>query len=78
MVCDSNNVIYAAEPEDTICRPFLEDQQAMIASVTRIEVLGFPGFSGLDHERQNRLHSFVASTTEAVLDEEIIVTIQHP
>ncbi|MDB6004564.1 MAG: hypothetical protein JWR15_1551 [Prosthecobacter sp.] len=44
MVCDSN--IYAAEPGDTLCLPYVEQAQAMIASVTRIEVLGFPRFGG--------------------------------
>lgn len=72
MICDSNIVIYAAEPGDTLCSPFLEGSKAMIASVTRIEVLGFPRFAALSGDRQNRLQTLVNSTGEAPLDDEII------
>lgn len=47
MVCDSNILIYAAEPDDVLCLPFVERPDAMIASITRIEVLGFPRFGTL-------------------------------
>lgn len=73
MLCDSNIVVYAAEPGDVVCSSFLTDERAMIASVTRIEVLGFPGFSSLGSDRQDRLHSLVTSTTEAALDDEVIL-----
>lgn len=72
MVCDSNIVIYSVEPEDMACRAFMEDENAIIASVPRIEVLGYPGFQSLSPERRLRLESMVASTAEAGLDEEII------
>lgn len=72
MVCDSNILIYAAEPGDVLCRPFVESADATIASVTRIEVLGFPRFSILSSEQQGRLHVIVASTIEVPLDDEII------
>ena len=72
MICDSNIVIYAAEPDDVFCRPFLEDSRTMIASVTRIEVLCFTGFYALSEERRIRLLSLVSSTGEAPLDDEIV------
>ena len=72
MVCDTNILIYAGEPGDVLCAPFVESPDALIASVTRIEVLGFPGFGHLAPERQARLHEIVATTVEAPLDDEII------
>ena len=72
MVCDTNILIYAGEPGDVLCSPFVESPDALIASVTRIEVLGFPGFGHLAPERQARLHEIVATTVEAPLDDEII------
>ena len=72
MVCDTNILIYAGEPGDVLCSPFVESLDALIASVTRIEVLGFPGFGHLAPERQARLHEIVATTVEAPLDDEII------
>jgi len=72
MICDSNILIYAAEPGDTRCLPYVQKAEAMIASVTRIEVLGFPGFSALPVERQVELSAIVASITELALDEDII------
>ncbi len=72
MVCDSNILIYAAEPGDTLCLPYVQRANAMIASVTRIEVLGFPRFGNLPPERQARLQTIVATTAELAMDEEII------
>jgi predicted nucleic acid-binding protein len=72
MICDSNILIYAADPGDTLCLPYAQRADAMIASVTRIEVLGFPQFEQLPPERQTALHAVVASTTELPLDEDII------
>jgi predicted nucleic acid-binding protein len=72
MVCDSNILIYAAEPGDALCLPYVERAEAMIASVTKIEVLGFPRFGLLSEYQQERLRTVVASTTELALDEEVI------
>ena len=47
MICDSNILIHAAESGDTLCLPYVQRADEMIASVTRIEVLGFPKFGGL-------------------------------
>lgn len=77
MICDSNVLIYAVEPGDTLCLPYARRPDAMIASVTRIEVLGFPKFGMLPLQRQTELRNIVASTTELALDEEIIQRTIH-
>jgi predicted nucleic acid-binding protein len=72
MICDSNIIIYAAEPGDVLCLPYVQRVDAMISSVTRIEVLGFPKFGMLSLERQVQLRTLLTHTTELTLDEEII------
>lgn len=72
MVCDTNILIYAGESGNVVCSPFVESPDAVIASVTRIELLGFPGFGQLAPERQARLREIVANTVEAPLDDGII------
>jgi hypothetical protein len=72
MICDSNILIYAAEPGDTLCLPYAQRSDAMIASVTRVEVLGFPKFGLLSPQRQTQLQTLVTSTAELPLDEEVI------
>ena len=71
MILDSNIVIYAAEPSDLRCAQFIERENAAIASVTRIEVLGFPGYYGLAIDRKRRLHEIVAGLLEIKLDDVI-------
>jgi hypothetical protein len=72
MVCDSNILIYAGEPGDSLCLPYVEHAEAMIASVTRIEVLGFPRFGLLSAAQRAQLQTLVTSTIELPLDEEVI------
>src|SRR4051812_28539258 len=72
MLCDSNILIYAADPHDTHCGAFAEQADAAVASVSRIEVLGFPGFWDLSVERQTRLHEILASMIELELNETVI------
>ena len=72
MLCDSNILIYGAEPDETRLDPFLHNPNACIASITRIEVLGFTGFEKLDAARKKRLSNLVASLVELPLNETII------
>jgi hypothetical protein len=72
MLCDSNIVIYAAEPDDTRCLAFASHNDAVIAAVSRIEVLGFPGYARLSRDRQDRLNEIVASIAEIALTENVI------
>ena len=72
MLCDSNILIYATASEDRLCAPFAEREDAAIAGVSRIEVLGFPGFGNLSEDRRSRLHEIVASMMELEMDERVI------
>jgi len=72
MLCDSNILIYAADPDDILCGPYIIRDDASIASVSRIEVLGFPGWSNLPEDRRTRLHEIAASMLELQLDEGVI------
>jgi toxin FitB len=72
MLCDSNIIIYAVDPTDTRCAQYLQRPESCIASVTRIEVLGFPRFEQLETERQQRLTQLVSSLSEIALDDEVI------
>jgi toxin FitB len=72
MLCDSNILFYAADPADTVCLPFVERDDAAIASVSRIEVLGFPGWRNLSADRRSRLHEIVSSMWEHGLNEAVI------
>lgn len=72
MLCDSNILIYAADPDDTRCAPYAERDDAAIAVVSRIEVLGFPGFGSLSEARRTRLEEIVASMVELEMNEQVI------
>jgi toxin FitB len=72
MLCDSNIVIYAAEPDDSRCLAFASHSDAVIAAVSRIEVLGFPAFARLSRDRQDRLNQIVAAIAEIALTESVI------
>ena len=71
MLHDSNILIYAAEPGATRFDFSLQNVDACMASVTRIEVLGFPGFAKLDALRQTRLTELLESLVELPLDKAI-------
>jgi len=73
MLCDSNILIYAADPQDACCAAFAEREDAAIASVSRIEVLGFPGFGSLSEDHRMRLREVVTSMVEMPLDEDVIL-----
>lgn len=69
MLIDSNILIYAAEPEGAFLSQWVEDAAACLASVRRIEVLGFPRWHLLDETRRARLESLVGALVELPLDE---------
>jgi toxin FitB len=72
MLCDSNIIIYAAEPDDTCCRAYVERAEAAITSISRIEVLDYPGFAKLTEEHRTRLRDIVESLVESQLSEIVI------
>ncbi len=72
MLCDSNILIYAADPDDKYCGLIVERDDAAIASVSRIEVLGFPGFSDLPEDHRQRLQEIVTTMVQLDLNERVI------
>ena len=72
MLCDSNILIYAAHPSDTLCKESISARGVAIASVTRIEVLGYPSFRDLSPKSQRRLRDLLSSLVELDLTELVI------
>jgi toxin FitB len=72
MLCDTNILIYAADPLDSKCLPYLEHSDSSIASITRIEVLGFPSWGKLTADRRSRLEEIVATMIQLPLSEAVI------
>lgn len=72
MLIDSNIVIYAADPGDTLCGPYAEREDAVISTVTRIEVLGFPRFAEMSENQKERLEEIINTMLEAAIDEPVI------
>ena len=71
MLLDSNILIYAAEPEGAFLSNWVENPAACLASVSRVETLGFPRWHLLDEPRRIRLTSLVDALVELALDERI-------
>ena len=72
MLLDSNILIYAAEPGGEFLDPWVESAAACFASVTRIEVLGFPRWHLLDEARRTRLEILLGTLPELSLDNPVI------
>jgi len=71
MLLDSNILIYAAESEGAFLSQWVEDAAACLATVSRIEVLGFPRWHLLDEARCARLELLVGALPELALDDRI-------
>ncbi len=71
MLLDSNILIYAAEPEGAFLSRWVEDAAACLATVSRIEVLGFPRWHLLDEERRARVELLVGALPDLPLDDRI-------
>ena len=74
MLLDTNIVIYACQPGGGWLTPWTSDPVASIASVTRIEALGFAGIS--PDEKAAILGFINASPTYPLGDEVIELAIQ--
>jgi hypothetical protein len=61
MLLDSNILIYAAEPEGAFLSRWVEDAAACLATVSRIEVLGFPRWHLLEEMRRARMELLVGA-----------------
>ncbi|NUM55247.1 MAG: type II toxin-antitoxin system VapC family toxin [Candidatus Hydrogenedentes bacterium] len=72
MLCDSNILIYAVHPSDTLCKDFIASRGIAIASVTRIGVLGYPGFRDMSETSKQRLRDLLLSLKSLDLTESVI------
>lgn len=69
MLLDTNIVIHACQPGSEWLSEWTDDPAAAIASVTRIEALGFPGISRAEEEA---IRSFLADSICHALDDAVI------
>jgi len=74
MILDTNIVIYACQPGGEWLAPWTTHPDAAIASVTRIEALGFAGIST---EEENAILDFIHSSPIYALDDEVIEQAIH-
>jgi len=69
MLLDTNIVIHACQPGGEWLSEWTDDPAAAIASVTRIEALGFPGIS---REEEEAIRGFLAYSICHALDDAVI------
>lgn len=69
MLLDTNILIYACQPGGGWLAPWMHHPNAAIASVTRIEALGFPGISP---EEETAIIAFISSSPVYALDDEVV------
>ena len=69
MLLDTNMVIYACQPGGEWLAPWTEAPAAAIASVSRVEALGFPGISA---DEEAALREFIAANLCYPLDDDVI------
>ena len=69
MLLDTNILIYACQPGGDWLSPWTSHPDAAIASVTKIEALGFPGISP---EEETALLSFIQACPSYPLDDGVI------
>ena len=69
MLLDTNIVIHACQPGGEWLSEWTDDPASAIASVTRIEALGFPGIS---REEEEAIRGFLAYSICHALDDAVI------
>ena len=69
MLLDTNIVIYACQPGGEWLAPWTENPATSIASVSRVEALGFPGLSDAE---EVAIRQFIAASLSYPLDDDII------
>jgi predicted nucleic acid-binding protein len=69
MLLDTNIVIYACKPGGEWLVPWTNGPETAIASVTRIESLGYAGIS---REEDEAIRDFLAASLSYALDDEIV------
>lgn len=74
MILDTNIVIYACQPGGEWLAPWTTHPDAAIASITRIEALGFAGILA---EEEAAILDFIHSSLIYALDDEVIEQAIH-
>lgn len=74
MILDTNIVIYACQPGGDWLAPWTTHPDAAVASVTRIEALGFAGISPVE---ETAILDFIDSSPIYPLDDEVIGQAIH-
>ena len=69
MLLDTNILIYACQPGGEWLSVWTEDAEAAIASVSRVEALGFHRITG---EEEVAIRRFITASVSYPLDEEVI------
>ena len=69
MLLDTNIIIYSCQPAGDWLSPWTAHPNAAIASVTRIEALGFAGISP---EQESAILNFISASPAYPLDDEVI------
>lgn len=69
MLLDTNIAIYGAKPSGAWLSPWTEHPDAALASISKVEALGFPRI-GIEEEAEIR--RFISSTICFPLDDEVI------
>lgn len=69
MLLDTNIVIYGCKPGAAWLAPWIDHPNAVIASVTRVEALGFPG---IDPHEETALRGYFGRCPVLPLDDEVI------
>lgn len=74
MLLDTNIVIYACQPGGDWLDPWTTHPDAAIASITRIEALGFAGISP---EEETSILGFLNSCSAYALDDDVVEQAIH-
>jgi len=82
MLLDSNIIIYAVQPENAFLAELIAGNSVAVASVTKIEVLGFHLWATLDPERQRWIERIMSAVSvlpldDAVTDRTILLRRHH-
>ena len=69
MLIDSNIIIYAAKPEHTALRTFIEKNAPAISAVSYVEVLGY---HRLTNDERRHFEAFFAAATILAISDEVV------
>lgn len=73
MLLDSNIIIDAVEAQHAFLDRWVEDPEACLATVSRVEILGYRSWHLLDHARRDRTEVLIGALIELPMDEQIVL-----